>query len=106
MKVLTRVSDGSFMVPPHEDAKLPASVSSISDITNKSSKTKVNSDYMILDKESGTFICPICGKVGTYTVHTPRTGLSVNGLSVCTTGTTIDGSCGITGTITSTYVDL
>lgn len=84
---LVNVNSITISVPAHSGSETGGTVTSSSIIP--SSKCKVNGNFWLVDGDSGTWICPICGSTQTFSVN-GNSKIKINGKNACQTGFTFN----------------
>ena len=97
---LIKVNSVTIRVPPHGDSEKSKTTKS-SEIT-PTTKLKVNNNPWIIDGDSGTWTCPICGTSQTF-LAIGNSKIKVDDKNACQTGVTFSASHN--GTIVSSDVE-
>lgn len=84
---LIKVNSITIKVPPHNGSEESATVQSSP--INPSSRCKIGNNQWIIDGDSGTWVCPICGQTITYSIN-GNSSIKVAGKSACQTGITFN----------------
>lgn len=84
---LIKVNSITIEVPAHSGSESGSTITS-SEI-NSSTKCKINGTPWIVDGDSGTWICPICGSVQKFSVN-GNSKIKIDNKNACQTGVTFD----------------
>lgn len=84
---LVKVNSLTIRVPSHAGSEYSGTTKSSK--INASTKCKVNGNPWIIDGDSGTWTCPICGSVQKFSVN-GNSKIKIDNKNACQTGVTFN----------------